>query len=224
MQQFPSGVRAAVVDGVTPWRSPGSPGGDAAQWAAATLVSALSLPLGLQDAYVYANGVLHRPDLHPSRRQAMAAAAAADCVLNAGCVEWSALVSGDCEVWVADGFAETPRLSLGGDFVRADVRRDWVAMLEANVGAWSFDDRLRQEAEFFEDSATQVCHAVGRYSTPTFVAGRGLHAVLVVASDGACISEAVAEGVSVGDIDQWLVHVSERSVRDDLSCLIVAAE
>jgi len=112
------------------------------------------------------------------------------------------------------------RLVLGGDFVRADVRRAWKETLTSN-SAWSLDERLAAEADLLDDPATQIRHAVGRYEVPVFDHDAGVAGVIVLASDGAQLIEAVRHGVSVSDLGAWLQDVAATSSRDDLTCVIV---
>lgn len=95
-------LRVAAIDGVTPWQSRAWPGKDAAQAAAATVAGYLLLPLPLRDAMAAANASLHNPVVRPSRRQAMAAVAVADCRSSRAGVDANILVAADCEVWTAD--------------------------------------------------------------------------------------------------------------------------
>jgi len=121
-------LRVAAVDGVTPWRAPYSPGGDAAQWVDAAIIGALSLPLDAESALRHANKMVHDPNVVPSRRQAVAAVAVADCHLDR--THKAAL-----------------RLVPGGDFLRADAAsRAWKETLTSN-SAWSLDERLAAERD-----------------------------------------------------------------------------
>ena len=219
-QPHGSCLRVAAIDGATPWRSPRSPGDDAAQWAASTTLGALALPLDAESALRHANKMVHDPNVAPSRRQAMAAVAVADCYLDGSRVHWSGVVAADCEIWVADSRKASLRLVLGGDFVRADVRRAWKETLTSN-NAWSLDERLAAEADLLDDPATQIRHAVGRYEVPVFDHDAGHAGVVVLASDAAQLIEAVRQGVSVSDLSAWLQGVAAIRSRDDLTCLIV---
>lgn len=222
VQQQDSYLRVAAIDGVTPWRTPSSPGDDAAQWAAAMTVGALALPLGADAALRHANRLIHCPEVVPSRRQAMAAAAVADCRQVGNSVSWSGVVAADCEIWVADSRESALRLVLGGDFVRPDVGLAWGKQL-ASHRMWSLDERLAAEAELFDDPTTQIRHAVGRYPIPVFDYGAGAAGVIVLSSDGARMLEAERQGVSVSELSAWLQDVVDRSPRDDLTCVVVEA-
>lgn len=214
-------LRVAAIDGVTPWRSPRSPGEDAAQWAAAMTLGALALPLDPDSALRRANALVHNREVAPSRRQAMAAAAVADCRRDGARVHWSAVVAADCEIWVADSRESVLQLSCGGEFLRPEVLHSWTKELAAHGAAWTFDGRLTREAELLEDPATQVQHAVGRYPAPVFDKADGAAGVVVLASDGGRLLEAAGHGVSVAELPAWLQSVVERPPRDDLTCLIV---
>lgn len=221
-QQQGSCLRVAAIDGVMPWRTASSPGGDAAQWAAATVVGALALPLDADAALRHANRLVHCPEVAPSRRQAMAAAAVADCRQVGNSVSWSGVVAADCEIWVADSRESALRLVLGGDCIRPDVGLAWGKQL-ASHSIWSLDERLAAKAELFDDPATQIRHAVGRYPIPVFDYGTGAANVIVLSSDGSRMLEAARQKVSVGDLSAWLQDVVGRSPRDDLTCVVVEA-
>jgi hypothetical protein len=220
-QPHGSDLRVAAVDGVTPWRAPYYPGGDAAQWAAATTIGALALPLDLAEALMYANTLTHDPALAPSRRQAMAAAAVADCQRAGDLVGWSGVVSGDCEIWVADSREAVPRLVLGGELLRPEAQRDWEAQLAEHSASWSADERSAAKAALLDDPSVYVCHAVGRFPAPVFDQAAGMDSVVVLASDGARMYEAVQHGVVIRDLTDWLKDVVRRPVRDDITCLII---
>jgi len=220
VQPHGSCLRVAAIDGATPWRAPRSPGDDAAQWAASTTLGALALPLDAESALRHANKMVHDPTVAPSRRQAMAAVAVADCLPDGSRVRWSGVVAADCEIWVADSHKAAMRLVLGGDFLRPDARRAWKEKLALN-NAWSLDERLAAEADLLDDPATQIRHAVGRYEVPVFDHDAGVAGVIVLASDGAQLIEAVRHGVSVSDLGAWLQDVAATSSRDDLTCVIV---
>ena len=214
-------LRVAALDGVTPWRAPRYPGADAAQWAVATTMGALALALSPDAALRHANDLVYRPEVTPSRSRAMAAAAVADCRLVGGRVGWSAVVSADCEVWVADTRASVPRRVLGGNFIRPDIQRAWAEQTNARNAAWSLDERLAAEADLLDDPATQLRHAIGRYPAPVFDLAEGVSRVVLLATDGSRLDEAVQHGVNVSDLATWLHDVEGSPCRDDLTCLVV---
>lgn len=208
-------LRVAVVDGVTPWRSP-QRAGDAAQWAAATCVKHLLLPGDLGERLTDANDEVYDPDITPSRRQAMAAVAAADLYVEGGQLIGYCAVAADCEVWVA---TDELHLAAGGDFLYPAVREQ----LRQRHDRWrslSFDARLSEEAELLEDPDTQLRHAIGRYPAPTFSVERLQAAHIVLATDGARLAEAAANGATLEDLPEWLQGVAARAERDDMVCAI----
>jgi hypothetical protein len=216
LQPFGEVLRVAVVDGVTPWRSyPRA--GDAAQWAAATCVRHLLLPGGLVERLTDANDELHDPAVTPSRRQAMAAVAVADLSVKDGQLVGHCATAADCEVWVV---THKLQLAAGGDFLRPAIR-EHIRQQRDRWQAISFDARLREEAELLENPDTQVCHAVGRYPTPVFSVEclRSTHVIL--ATDGARLVEAAANGVTLEDLPGWLQGVAAQVDRDDVVCVVV---
>jgi hypothetical protein len=219
LQPFEEVLRVAVVDGVTPW-SANYFTGDAAQWAAATCVKHLLLPGDLTERLTDANDEVHDPAITPSRRQAMAAVAAADLFVENGQLAGHCVVAADCEVWVI--VDDMLLLGAGGDFLRPAVRGH-IRQQRDRWQALSFDERLEEEAALLEDPATQVRHAVGRYPAPVFSVERLRATHIVLATDGARLAEAAAIGVTLDGLPEWLQGVAARADRDDMVCAVVTA-
>lgn len=218
LQPFEEVLRVAVVDGVTPWRAEHHPG-DAAQWAAATCVKHLLIPGDLTERLADANDEVYDPGVAPSRRQAMAAVAAVDVCVDDGQLVGYCVVAADCEVWVANGEL---KLVAGGPAEQPAVREQ----MQGRRDRWqslSFDERLAEEAELLESPDTQVRHAVGRYPDPAFAAERLRATHVILASDGARLAEAVAGGVTLERLPEWLQMVAAQADRDDMACGVVSA-
>ena len=148
----------------------------------------------------------------------MAAVGVVDLVRKGDCLTGVAAVSADCEVWTIndDGSLE---LLLGGEFRTPEALSTWES-LRPRWEAMSIDDRLSLESDLLEDPLTQVCHAIGRYCHPRLVEAVLSVGGVLVASDGACIGDAVRHGVGIDDLGQWLRSVEQRSERDDLTCIV----
>ena len=219
-------VRVGVVDGVTPWRATDkvvARVGDVGQWAAETTVKFTSEQSDVYEALMGANEELYDDDVTPSRRQAMAATVVADCWLDEfyGQVAFSGVVAADCDLWVGGGHDQPLVRVVGGDFLTASARSVWDADAVDRVGL-SLDEVLELEAVLLDDPATQHRHAVGRYRYPTIDRISGLGSVVVFASDGACLSEICETGGTPALLPQCIEQVLLRSIRDDLTCVVVS--
>jgi hypothetical protein len=215
-------VRVAAIDGVTPWRTTAPDGTDGAVWAATVTAETLALSVDLRTAFWYSNTFLHDPATVPSRRQAMAAVAAADCQRAGNHIRWQAVVAADCEVWTSESWDDVPQLVAGGQFIQEHQLRIWNDLLAEHGQTWSFDEQLAVEAELLEHPNTQICHAVGRYRSPVFNSNAGISNILIVASDGARLGPAAQRKVAAGDIVEWVEHIGKHPVHDDITCLLVS--
>lgn len=197
------GLRCSAIDGVTPWRARPWPG-DAAQYAAETLASALRDGATAPRAFTQANATLWDGSLALSRQQSMCAAIAVDVWLVAEGVRGDWVLAGDCELWAAD---EAGRLLLvaGGAYERGPSH----AELE------------RLPRSYRDDDPGPGPHAVGRYRSSDFPVGRVTAAALVLASDGARLAEATGQGVELSGLAAWLDCASSVEGRDDLTCIVV---
>lgn len=216
-----STLRVAIIDGVTPWRSELVPGGDSGQFAASTVASNLLLPLSIEDAFRRANRELYNPALAPGARQTMAAAAAVDINEAMGWINCSGLVAADCEWWVAEDRSPYAHLFVGGEArteeaLEASQRR----ALEEPVGE-DFDSRRLRESEDFADLSSFHRHAIGRCETPKFTAGEGRFNSIVLASDGARLSDAPKVSADPELIWSWLDHIENQCPRDDFTVITV---
>ena len=221
----PSGtfLRVAVLDGVTPSAAcrtvAGVPG---AMYAAAVARLALQHPQHtLTECALEANGVLHDARLGRSRDQMQTCVTAAD-VYPDGRIE--VLRAGDCEAWARtdDGWVE---LGCG------------TALTEYAEAAWSdwqhrhpgVDRATRHEGEerFLGHVQAWTSTALGRFATPK-LERYTVHGAreLVLASDGARLSEAVLEDLPgwLGGLRGWersrsQLRLAAGKVHDDVSVL-----
>lgn len=209
VQPMPSGqLRAAVVDGVTPWRSSDPLGQDSAVWAAGVVRTAARSELDPEAALHAAHRVLWDPAILPSRRRTSAAACIADVAIDpVGGLSVIASSAADCDCWVlADG--EWQPLT-GGDALAPTWRTAW----EEEKKRRAFPDiesQLEAEAEFLDSPDCRPHPAVGRDELLVTTSGRraGVRAV-VLASDGARVTAA-----ALNDVNAHLAEVCSGSHGD----------
>ncbi len=221
----PSGtfLRVAVLDGVTPSAAcrtvAGVPG---AMYAAAVARLALQHPQHtLAECAIAANDVLYEQRLGRSRDQMQTCVTAAD-VFPDGRIE--VLRAGDCEAWARtdDGW-----VALGcGTALTEYAEAAWSDWQRRNPAA---DRATRHDAEerFLGHVQAWTATALGRFATPKLQSYSVQGArELVLASDGARLSEAVLE-----ELPEWLeglrgwergrsqLRVAAGKVHDDVSVL-----
>jgi len=218
-------IRAAVADGCTPWRSVEAPGGDPAAWAASTAIRHLSSPSSMPRALAKANKELWTPGLEYSRQQAMTQVVAADLRYEDGAISFTACAAGDSEIWVAGNSNGTIHLAAGGleGALAPHALKKWKNMEESQSGNSSFDEKLLYEAATFEHKENWNSPGVGRYPDTKYshTPFTGTTSTLILASDGADLTEAAAQQVPVKQIPEWLNKVAEKTDRDDLTCVII---
>lgn len=218
---FGERVRIAAIDGSTPWHAAPAPGADAAAFAAATVAGMLLLPVPARESLLLANRALHDPAVLPARRQAMATACVVDAAIARRGLDCRGLVASDCEWWVSNGESDM-RLLVGGEARKPSALRAARERLDAEPLPDDGVEALRQrEAEDYDDPEAWHSHAVGRVAAPRFLAGEGVFERIVIASDGALLSESPRSADS-DVLQEWLASVEAREYRDDFTVLLVA--
>jgi hypothetical protein len=211
------GLRVAVLDGATPWRSEHPAGEDAAVWAAGVARTAARAVASPASVLERAHRALWRADLVPSRRRPSVSAAVADLTVDAvadgAALSVRTAVAADCEVWARSGAGWL--LLAGGDALDAVWRRLWEQRKAADP-QWSDSERLAAEAAFLDDPACRPYPALGRQEPLTLREGscEGCSEV-VVASDGARLDAAALDDLpghldavcSAGAADVTVVRV-----------------
>jgi hypothetical protein len=217
------GLRVAVLDGVTPSvRCRTVAGVDGAMYAAAIARLALQRTGGAPDECVLAaNRHLHDPGLARSRDQMQACVTVADLSPD-GRVE--VVRAGDCEAWAR---TEQGWVSFGsGSALTADVEADWAEWQRRHAGV-SRDVRHDAEERFLGRPEAWTSTAVGRFGTPRLqrFSADGVQE-LVLASDGARLSEAVLDDLTawLGELRHWERQRSDlgraaEKVHDDVTVL-----
>jgi hypothetical protein len=191
-----SRLRVAVLDGVTPTSRCRTVVGVAGpMYAAAVTRLALQRPgSGLTDGLLAANRHLHDRAVVRSRDQAQTCVTAVD-VFPDGRVE--VVRAGDCETWARTAAGWT---SLGtGTALTPSVEAAWREWRQRNPGC-SRDQRHVAEERLFGRPGAWTSTALGRFPEPV-IRSFALTGVeeLILASDGARLSEAVLD-----DVPAWL--------------------
>lgn len=217
-------MRVGVIDGVTPWRSGPTFGGDAAQFAASVLLSRLSLPIMLEEAFALSNRELHDPALTPLARQSMAASAAVDISYSMGWIEATGIVAADCEIWTSDKPSASAHLLVGGEARRSEKIQKHQDRLNAEPRGEDWDSRRLRESEDFPHPDDYIRHAVGFCENPRFSIGQGKFNSLILATDGARLSEAPRVIAEPEALWLWLDKVEDTSPRDDFTVISIALD
>jgi hypothetical protein len=216
-------LRVAAVDGVTPsLRCRTVAGVDGAMYAAAIVRLALQrTDAALDRCVLAANSHLHDPALARSRDQTQACVTAVD-VFADGHVE--VVRAGDCEAWAR---TEEGWVALGtGSALTPAVVAEWADWQRRNAGIGR-DVRHDAEERFLGRRDAWTSTALGRFASPVlqrFAADGVLE--LVVASDGARLSERVLDDVPswLGELRDWedqRAHLgwAAEKVHDDVTVL-----
>jgi hypothetical protein len=176
-------------------------GVDGAMYASAVVRLALQRSRGsLTDSLLAANRHLHDATVGRSRDQAQSCVTAAD-VYPDGRIEL--VRAGDCEAWARTGDGWVP---LGcGTALAAPVAAAWDKWQRRNPHI-SRDERHDAEERFLGRPETWTSTALGRFERPVIqsFSTDGIHE-LVLASDGACLTEDVLD-----DVPGWLSSLRRR--------------
>lgn len=210
-------LRAAAIDGVTPWDPDARVMGlDEATYAAQIVRASLVADAEAAECLAAANAVLHRAGVHPSRAQRMAGAVVADLTPSGTAVVTQA---GDCPAFVRLGDraeAIVPERAV------ADSRRERLEELRSRRPV--VDDReawrahLAEEAELLEGPQAWRTTAIGRFPEPRLYVAEVAAGwdELVLASDGAGLDARTAARAHF-----LAIELSTGRVGDDLTLIRV---
>lgn len=153
----------------------------------------------------------------------MAAAVAADITLKMGRLDCSGLVAADCEWWGTDNGNATMRLFIGGEARTAEAIEKAQARAILSPPKEGEDARREREAEDFAELSSVHRHAIGLCDEPKFTAGEGRFDTIILASDGAILTEAPQVSADPEVLWSWLDHVENITPRDDFTVITVTA-
>ena len=210
-------LRAAAIDGVTPWDPDARVMGlDEATYAAQLVRASLVADDTAIECLAAANEVLHREGVHPSRAQRMAGAVVVDLAPTGTAVVTQA---GDCPAFARMGRraeALVPERAVADAFrERLDALRARRPVV-ADRDAWRA--YLAEEAALLDAPRAWVTASIGRFAEPRLhvaEVGAGWDE-LVLASDGAGLDAATAAGAHF-----LAIELSTGRVRDDLTLIRV---
>jgi len=214
-------MRAGVIDGVTPWRSAPTLGGDAAQFAASIVLSRLSLPVTLEEAFKLSNRELHDVALTPLARQSMAASAAVDISYSMGWIVTTGIVAADCEIWTSDKPAASAHLLVGGEARKSEKVKEHQSRLAREPRGNDWDSQRLRESEDFSRPDDYSRHAVGFCEKPRFSVGQGKFNNIILATGGARLSDAPRVNADPEALWLWLDKVEDASPREDFTVMSI---